>query len=480
MAICLAALLSTFVAVAGWWYLRNWLLYGEFTGTEMMLHIFGARQTPLSLAQFFAQLGEVWETFWIGFGWGNIRAQPVVYNVLGFLVTLSAVGLGVGVVRMRHAWRQTLVKGFPLGVLTIWTAMVFLEFLRWMLLTQAPHGRLLFPALPALMPLMGIGLTQLAPIRFQPLTAPLSSTALFALAAASPFLIISPAYAYPPEMSAANIQGLEHRVDVNYDGMVRLLGFGLSPAPVAPGGAIQLDLYWQSLAEMARDYSIGIHILDSNMRVIGARDSYPGHGLLPTTLWHVGEVIRDEYWVPIAADVPAPSVAKIQIALYDRTDQTDLNTLDAEGQSITPIVGRFKIALPNPPPFKAEHPTHYNFGKLISLAGYESHLDSSLELTLYWERVAPISLDYTVFVHVLDAEGIIVAQKDQQPMGGANPTSLWGEGEQVIDRYSLLVPPTAARIELGLYRADSGARLGVMDENGRALGDHLVLSLPSR
>jgi 4-amino-4-deoxy-L-arabinose transferase-like glycosyltransferase len=480
MAICLIALLSVFVMVAGWWYLRNWLLYGEPTGTEMMLHIFGARQTPLTAPQVLVQLGEVWETFWIGFGWGNIRAQPAVYNLLLVLVLLSALGLVAGIIRRRHHPREIPVTLLPLGVLMIWAGMVLLEFLRWMMLTQAPHGRLLFPALPALMPFFGVGLTQLVPVRLRHLPAPSFATALFAFAAVSPSLILAPAYAFPPELSMGDVQSLARRVDINYDDKIKLLGFGLSPSQVQPGGAIQLDLYWQSLAAMDRDYSIGIHILGPNLHVVGARDSYPGHGLLPTTLWRVGEIIRDDYWVPIAMDAPSPSVAHIQIALYDRADRTDLTALDPDGESITPIVGRFKIASLNSPQVKAEYPTHYIFGKVISLTGYDLRSDSSLALTLHWVQAAPVSVDYTVFIHALDADGKIVAQRDQQPMEGANPTSLWGAGEQVIDSYSLDVPSTAAQIELGLYRADTGVRLKVVDGDGHSLGDHVMLPLPKR
>ena len=478
MGLSLMALISTFGLVAGWWYLRNWFLYGEATGTETMLHIFGARQTPLTVAQFFTQLGEVWETFWIGFGWGNIRAQPVVYNALEIITLLSVIGLVVGILRRRQELRVTSITTLSLAILTIWAAVVFFEFLRWMMLTQAPHGRLLFPALPALAPLFGLGLTWFTPHRFQRLSAPAFATALFGLAAVSPPLIIAPAYAFPPEISAASVQNVTHRVDINYDDKIKLLGFDLSPSPVQPGGAVQLDLYWQSLATMDRDYSIGIHLLDPSLRVIGARDSYPGHGLFPTSIWHVGEIIRDDYWVPVAAEAPAPSVAQIQIALYDRADQTDLTAFDPRGQSITPFVGRFKIASAISSPAKAENPTNYTFGNEISLTGYDLRADTSISLTIYWARVKPVSVDYTVFVHVLDADGRIVAQKDQQPVGGANPTSLWGEGERVIDPYTLEAPRTAAQIELGLYQADTGVRLSVVDREGHSLGDHVMLSLP--
>jgi 4-amino-4-deoxy-L-arabinose transferase-like glycosyltransferase len=482
LAVHLIALVAVFILVAGWWYLRNWVLYGEFTGTDRMLHIFGARQTPLTLSQLLTQLGEVWETFWLGFGWGNIRAQPPVYVLLGILILLCALGLVIGMARRRHQVRDVLAKALPLVVLAIWATMVFVELLRWMMLTRAPHGRLLFPALPALMPLLVVGLTQWTSMRVRPLVAVLAATALFALAALAPFLILAPAYAYPPVLGVDDVRNLKNRVDINYDDKVELIGYDLAPSAAQPGGAIQLDLYWQSLTAMDRDYSIGIHVLDRNQRVIGARDSYPGHGLVPTRLWRVGQIFRDTYWVPIALDATAPSVAQIQIAVYDRSDKSDLTAVGPNGQAITPIVGRFKLATPNPAPVNPENPAHYTFGTVIALAGYDLRSDSGLDLTFYWKRAAPMKVDYTVFVHILDAAGNIVAQKDRQPMDGADPTSLWEEGEQVVDRYSFEAPldPAAAQIEIGMYRTDTGQRLEVADENGKPLGDHVMLPLHPR
>jgi 4-amino-4-deoxy-L-arabinose transferase-like glycosyltransferase len=475
--------------IAGWWYLRNWLLYGELTGTEMMVRIFGARTAPLTATQLLAQLDEVWETFWVGFGWGNIRANPLIYVLLEILTALSGVGLLIGFARRRERFHVTLVKvadpanfawALPFFVLALWIVIAFVELVRWMVITQAPHGRLFFPALPALAPLGIFGLTQLAPGRVQPIVARTIAGVFCAFAAIAPFAILQPAYAFPVSLSENDVQNLAQRVSINYDNKMKLLGYEVFSPRARPGEAIDLTLYWQSLAAMDEDYSIGIHLLDSNHRVIGARDSYPGHGLLPTRLWRAGQMIRDTYWVPIAADAPAPSLVQIQVALYTRADKRDLPVRDSQGQTITPIIGRFKIASPRRVEPRAQNATQYMFGKQIALVGFNlakaAESAQGLNLTLYWKRIAPMTTDYIVFVHLLDSNGKIVAQKDQQPANGDNPTSLWDEGEVVIDSYALTAPTRGMyQIEAGLYRADTGERLPVFDAKGNALGDHVDL-----
>jgi hypothetical protein len=470
------------VLIAGWWYMRNWALYGELTGTAMMVRIFGARETSLTAMQLLTQLREVWETFWVGFGWGNIRAQPAVYTVLEIVVAMSGIGLLLGFVRRRDRFHPTLVKALPFFVLAFWVVVALVELVNWMQITQAPHGRLFFPALPALAPLAAFGLTQWVPKRVEPLFARSAAVALFAFASYTPFAILQPAYAYPPFLSAVPTN--PNHVEINYGDKMKLLGYDIAPNRIHPGEWATLTLYWQSIATMDQDYSIGIHVTDSGGRVISARDSYPGHGLLPTRLWRAGQILRDSYWLPIADDAPAPGIAWIQVSLYSRDNRRDLPAFDPNGNAVsTPIVGRLKISGQNTVVPRPQNTVLYSFGKSIELIGYDLNLvkgaqaSQGLDLTLYWKRAAPIEADYTVFVHLLDASGKVVAQRDTQPAQGDNPTSLWGDGEIVPDHYSFPYIVGADHIELGFYSTQTGERLPVTDTKGNALGDRVTLSV---
>ena len=65
-----------------------------------------------------------------------------------------------------------------------------------------------------------------------------------------------------------------------------------------------------------------------------------------------------------------------------------------------------------------------------TLAGGEA-----LRLRLIWRAEAEVAEGYTVFIHVVDAQGNILAQDDRAPFanGEAYPTDLWNMGE-VVDR----------------------------------------------
>jgi hypothetical protein len=108
-------------------------------------------------------------------------------------------------------------------------------------------------------------------------------------------------------------------------------------------------------------------------------------------------------------------------------------------------------------------PANVDFDRQIKLVGADLNIASgSLDLQLHWQALAQPLHAYTVFVHVLDAQGNLVAQQDNMPVRDQLPTSCWQPGEQVTDPYTVTLPaqgPRPASIEVGLYRLDTGERL---------------------
>jgi hypothetical protein len=105
------------------------------------------------------------------------------------------------------------------------------------------------------------------------------------------------------------------------------------------------------------------------------------------------------------------------------------------------------------------------FAGAIDLAGVRlpAQLDDPLALTLIWHMTTPVALDYTVFVHVVDASGRMIGQWDQMP-GGA-PTSVWRPGAIVVDDYRIDLDRAGlqkpVRVLVGLYNAATLERLPV-------------------
>jgi 4-amino-4-deoxy-L-arabinose transferase-like glycosyltransferase len=118
--------------------------------------------------------------------------------------------------------------------------------------------------------------------------------------------------------------------------------------------------------------------------------------------------------------------------------------------------------------------------RLVSHSPLPQRISSGeiLRLTLIWQADAQIDRDYKVYVHLVDAEGNIVAQRDSEPVAGWHPTSGWRFGEVVRDRHGLTTTPDVVAgeygVQVGLYDSE-GQRLSVLDEAGRLLGDGVSL-----
>ncbi|MBI2940288.1 MAG: hypothetical protein HYY04_07580 [Chloroflexi bacterium] len=96
-----------------------------------------------------------------------------------------------------------------------------------------------------------------------------------------------------------------------------------------------------------------------------------------------------------------------------------------------------------------------------ALAAEES---TATRVVLYWQAIQPVTEEYVVFVHLVDARGNLVAQHDDVPVEGGYPTSLWEPGELVADPHTLPRPEAGSaglRLRIGLYTRPSLARVGV-------------------
>jgi hypothetical protein len=95
-----------------------------------------------------------------------------------------------------------------------------------------------------------------------------------------------------------------------------------------------------------------------------------------------------------------------------------------------------------------------------------------LGLRTFWSVEQPFSQDFFIFVHVLDANGNRVAQRDTPPWQGRFPTSSWRAGTLVVDVNDVALSdglaPGEYTIAIGMFDPAGGTR-PQMSLNGRPL-----------
>jgi hypothetical protein len=253
---------------------------------------------------------------------------------------------------------------------------------------------------------------------------------------------------------------------------IELLNYTVAPSVVRPGSVIHVTFDWRCLAPMDTSYKLFVHVLGFDGERLTQLDTIPYQGRFATVLWQPGQEFRDEYDLFITG-AARPSLGRIQLGFFPWDEPAErLTVSDAEGRFIGDHLdlAPFKIAPKDLQRPTIPQPLNVSFGEAISLAGYDlsptpARAGESVTLTLYWEATAPIAEDYTVFEHILDAEGNIVAQADGPPQHGNYPTSIWGAGENIVDEHTVALPVGLAAgdytVVVGLYRPESGQRLPV-------------------
>jgi hypothetical protein len=131
-----------------------------------------------------------------------------------------------------------------------------------------------------------------------------------------------------------------------------------------------------------------------------------------------------------------------------------------------------------------QNPMRLSLGGFVTFLGYdleerEVRPGDSLRLVLYWRAEGEMERSYKVFTHLLDERGRIWAQKDNIPCNWTRPTTGWVEGEVISDVYELIVEEGAPFgeyvLEVGMYEEATGERLMVFDDEGKFVGDRILL-----
>jgi hypothetical protein len=248
------------------------------------------------------------------------------------------------------------------------------------------------------------------------------------------------------------------------------------------GGPLVVNTFWRARGGATEDYRLIIYLTDDAGKRWGETGQPPLAGAYPTSMWRPGEKVADQQFMWVYPEAP-PGRYWLALAFYDYA-----------GDSRLPVTGGFApdtirlgpLKIPMPPVTKMPagvQSQSARFGDVARLLGYRlAAQPDRFTLSLYWQAEKPDGVDYTVFVHLLNAAGQMVTGQDSQPVGGRYPTGIWEPGEIVPDERSFAtgdLPAGTYQLEVGMYVVATGERLPVTLPDG-TLGParRLVLTTP--
>jgi hypothetical protein len=290
---------------------------------------------------------------------------------------------------------------------------------------------------------------------------------------------------------------IAHPLNAQFDNNLRLIGYD-APQILQPNARLPLTLYWQADHDMLNDAIAVIRLFDVNDKPV-VQPFYAGRqfiGLNPSSLWTPNKIVTDrqDLFVPRKLD---PGLYRIAVSLWRYPDGEVLPITSEETLSIedAALFGEIKVPM-NMTNVNPQQSLNVAVGSQIRLIGFDAAIQDKsgkpipqndatrlqaqanqfLFLKLYWQTSADIRTDYKIFVHLVDANGKVVAQQDQAPDEWKYPTRIWDAGEIVTDPHSMALKnlePGTYRVRVGMYDAASGERLPMVDA-GHELPDRQI------
>jgi hypothetical protein len=258
-------------------------------------------------------------------------------------------------------------------------------------------------------------------------------------------------------------------VQLDMEGLARLIGYEVSHETLSPGDSLTVTLYWQPLARITGELVSYVHLTDLAANLLGETSGIPADGQAPTHTWQLGQTVVDRHALTVNATAPAPLVLNVEAGLFDPTKKQSLGAIGMAGRPVSSTIAQVKVIPRSWPVVKPTYVRDASFGDVISLVGYDL-ISEPPGIVLYWRAQATMHEEYTVFVHLLDSTGQLAGQIDGPPLGGNYPTSWWSPGDVIADRRS--APAVASgdyQLLVGWYQLSDGSRLPLADGSGDSL-----------
>ncbi|MCB0197886.1 MAG: hypothetical protein KDJ65_38430, partial [Anaerolineae bacterium] len=328
------------------------------------------------------------------------------------------------------------------------------------------------------------------------------------LADGSPVLDLKPVEIVSPNANDVDVPVyLKQTFTHDFNGEITLAGYNYSVSRVSQGKGFGLEFLWQALKKPEDNYTLLVEALDANGNVLRSDELQPVGGKAPTGSWVAGQFIRDQANLVVPASAPPGEDALYVRLSWLRPDGSHLNlrrwqipigsSLDLDSLTIEEKEDRVFD-----PPSQMDFTVEANLDNKVKLLGYDTPVpiatnsESDLQLHLpecqtqekgcqvsfefYWQALSEMARPYRVFVHLVNDDGDIIAQRDKVPgIREKQPTTGWIPDEIIADPLDLPLPPDVSpgryTLRLGMYLPPDGPRLPIMGIDNQPLGDFVKL-----
>jgi hypothetical protein len=263
----------------------------------------------------------------------------------------------------------------------------------------------------------------------------------------------------------------------DWDKAIRLTKSELPGGSLQPGATFLVNFYLHTIGTVQTNLNAVVRLVDASGKEVARHEAWPFGSA--TSTWQPGQDYIDGHELKLPADLP-PGYLRVELGFYDGDAQklvkpTVAGTETPRGDFAA--VGYVPVGMAGKQPPLLKSP--YVLSDQIKLVGAQLaggalgdkgnvprvQATSTMTLTLAWQALRPADADYVTLVHLIAPDGSAAKQFDRAPLQGVAPTSLWREGDTLLDTYTIEIPADLPagdyQLLVGLYDLPTLTRLPV-------------------
>jgi hypothetical protein len=457
---------------AGWWYVRNWQLYGDPLALKATASIWG-RGTPLTVPVFAEELVRIGKTFWMMVGY--LHNPVLAPNWFYFYTAFATVGAIIGLILYWRDYGRSTYWIFVLALVVV-AGMLFYGTLS----VDISYGRLLFPAIAAFAPFFVVGWKRLLGNYMLVILIPIIYVAYFA---PQNFLSIAYPTLHPVQGVPASATPV-HWVTKWYPESFEIVAVDVPRKPVTSGDSLHVDVYIRGTYPI--NTSLRATAIDS-VRVdrLDYVEIFPAMGGTDA----LGDSV---YRIPVDFQLKQPGVIRsprlvvVNIEWYNNQYDTLINY--ENGRSLVEIQGpvfydpRYHVSeLPMKP-----EPNRFADEGELQLQSYNMpqslRVGNSFDMQFIWQTRQPLSQNWTLTIQLFKVTDESTASTSSAQSDGIlwwYPTSEWLTDKAFEDtrtiELSANIEPGDYEIRVGWYRPDNGNFVRMPVTQGEHVDNLLIL-----
>jgi Dolichyl-phosphate-mannose-protein mannosyltransferase len=142
--------------------------------------------------------------------------------------------------------------------------------------------------------------------------------------------LISDNYLGEPPERTPNFSSAQPPLELkaSFDRQIELQGFAVTAHPAS----IDLTLYWQALTQPIHAYTVFVHVLDRDGKLIGQKDNMPLNDQSTTSCWQSGEYVIDPRTILIDSQAQRPFTIEVGLYVFETGERLPLD--DGSGTSV--------------------------------------------------------------------------------------------------------------------------------------------------